>query len=274
MAGRVAIVITLVAAFAATARPIADGDGRSAWRMIGHDPANTRNQPDEHKIRRSNVHRLAVKWIATTTGDVSATPAVVDDAVYFGDFGGTLWKLDAETGDVIWSRLVSDYTGIAGDIARTSPSVVGNTLIVGGLRGPNMLGINAKTGERRWMTQVHPDPKGIMTGSPVVVGDTVFTGVSASGAGGPDATFRGAIVALERAHRRNPVADLLAARQRRRRRRVCRRHHVLPARGRCSRRPRLRHIRPAIHRTRERHRLPCGKRQGVRGRVRAARGVL
>ena len=59
-----------------------------------------------------------------------------------------------------------------------------------------MLGINARTGELRWITQVHPDPKGIMTGSPVVVGDTIFTGVSASGAGGPQATFRGAIVAL------------------------------------------------------------------------------
>src|SRR2546430_3814984 len=59
-----------------------------------------------------------------------------------------------------------------------------------------MLGIDAKTGELRWMTQVHPDPKGIMTGSPVLAGDTIYTGVSASGASGPNATFRGAIVAL------------------------------------------------------------------------------
>jgi outer membrane protein assembly factor BamB len=36
-----------------------------------------------------------------------------------------------------------------------------------------------------------------MTGSPVVAGDRVFTRVSASGAGGPNATFRGAIVALD-----------------------------------------------------------------------------
>ena len=35
-----------------------------------------------------------------------------------------------------------------------------------------------------------------MTGSPVLAGDTIYTGVSASGAGGPNATFRGAIVAL------------------------------------------------------------------------------
>ena len=98
------------------------------------------------------MHRLALKWVATTAGDVSATPAVVDGAVYFGDFGGMLWKLDAETGEVIWSHLVSDYTGIAGDIARTSPSLVGQH--ARGRRphgGPNMLGINAKTGELRWI---------------------------------------------------------------------------------------------------------------------------
>src|SRR3989442_384084 len=75
-------------------------------------------------------------------------------------------------------------------------ALAGNTLVVGDLRHPNMLGIDAKTGELRWMTQVHPDPKGIMTGSPVLAGDTIYTGVSASGAAGPNATFRGAIVAL------------------------------------------------------------------------------
>src|SRR5262245_28694097 len=195
-ASRIVLAFAVLAALTSTARPHATVDGGQEWRMIGHDPQNSRNQPFEHKIRPSNAHRLALKWVATTAGDVSATPAVVDGAVYFGDFGGMLWKLDADTGAVIWSHLVADYTGIAGDLARTSPSLVGNTLIVGDLRHPNMLGINARTGELRWMTQVHPDPKGIMTGSPVVVGDTVFTGVSASGAGGPQATFRGAIVAL------------------------------------------------------------------------------
>jgi polyvinyl alcohol dehydrogenase (cytochrome) len=192
---RIALVFTLAAAFGA-AQPTARDDDESQWRMIGHDPANTRNQPDEHTIGAGNAHRLALKWVATTTGDVSATPAVVDDAVYFGDFGGTLWKLDARTGKVIWSHLVSDYTGIQGDVARTSPSLIGNTLIVGDLRHPDMLGIDARTGDLRWLTQVHPDPKGIMTGSPVLSGDVIFTGVSASGAAGPGATFRGAIVAL------------------------------------------------------------------------------
>ena len=167
------------------------------WPMIGHDPADTRSQPFEHIIGPSNVHLLTAKWIAPTTGDVSATPAVADGAVYFGDFGGTLWKLNAETGEVIWSHSVADYTGIANDVARTSPTLFKDLVIVGDLKAPKLLGIDTRTGALRWITDVHPDPKGIMTGSPVLAGDTIFTGVSASGASGPNATFRAAIVAVD-----------------------------------------------------------------------------
>src|SRR5215831_14334518 len=190
------VIVGLLAAVAGIARVFATTGGGPDWGMIGNDSANSRNQPIERSIGPENVNRLAQKWVATTTGDVSATPAVVDGAVYFGDFGGMLWKLDAETGKVIWSHAVGDYTGLSGDIARTSPSVAGNTLVVGDLRHPYMLGINKDSGELRWITQVHPDPKGIMTGSPVLAGDTIYTGVSASGASGPGATFRGSIVAL------------------------------------------------------------------------------
>ena len=162
------------------------------WRMIGHDSTNTRNQPFERTIGPANVSHLSLKWTAMTAGDVSATPAVVNGAVYFGDFGGTLWKLDAETGHMIWSHKVPDYTGNAGDYARTSPSLAGNTLVVGDLKHPDMLGIDATDGRLLWRTQVHPDPKGIMTGSPVLAGNTIYTGVSASGPAGPGATFRDA----------------------------------------------------------------------------------
>lgn len=179
-------------------------DPEANWRMIGRNPKNSRNQPFERRISPSNVHKLAPKWVATVAGDVSATPAVVNGAVYFGDFGGMLWKLDAKTGAVIWSHKVPDYTGNAGDYARTSPSLARNTLVVGVIKGstavpgPNMLGIDATTGALRWKTQIHPDSHAAMTGSPVLVGDTIITGVSANGASNPaTATFRGAIVALD-----------------------------------------------------------------------------
>ena len=192
----IALGVALLTLLTGAAQILATVGGGPNWGMIGDDSTNSRNQPLEHTIGPSNANQLALKWVAATAGDVSATPAVVNGAVYFGDFGGMLWSLDAGTGQVIWSHLVSDYTGISGDVARTSPSLAGNTLVVGDLRHPNMLGIDATTGDLLWNTQVHPDPKGIMTGSPVLAGDTIYTGVSASGAGGPNATFRGAIVAL------------------------------------------------------------------------------
>ncbi len=135
LAASIAAVAGVVRIAAAHEDRDADDRGRHrrGWPMIGHDPADTRSQPFERIVGPSNVHRLAVKWTAPTTGDVSATPAVADGAVYFGDFGGTLWKLNAETGEVIWSHLVADYTGIAGDLARTSPSLFKDILVVGDL---------------------------------------------------------------------------------------------------------------------------------------------
>src|SRR5262245_15426555 len=145
--GRIASAIVTMGVVAGVTVALAVAAGGPDWGTIGHDPANSRSQPYERTITPANVHRLAPTWVATTAGDVSATPAVVNGAVYFGDFGGMLWKLDAETGRVLWSHAVSEYTGIPGDLARTSPSVAGNTLVVGDLRAPKLLGIDARTGE-------------------------------------------------------------------------------------------------------------------------------
>jgi polyvinyl alcohol dehydrogenase (cytochrome) len=208
---KIALIVALLAALAGVSRTIAQDDGkeharnedeerekdgrrhRPDWPMIGQDSRNTRNQPFERDISPANVQRLAPKWVATTTGDVSATPAVVNGAVYFGDFGGTFWKLDAETGAVVWSHLVSDYTGIPGDISRTSPSLAGNTLVIGDLSAPIMMGIDARTGDLSWSTRLDPDPHAIMTGSPVLAEDTIYVGTSQSGV----STYPGALVALD-----------------------------------------------------------------------------
>lgn len=162
------------------------------WRTIGNDPGNNRTQLLERKIGVDDVSHLTVKWTASIAGDVSATPAVVDGAVYFGDFGGMEWKLDAATGHIIWSRKVSDYTGIDGDTSRSSPSLAGETLVIGDLHAANMIGIDAKSGDRRWITSLDPDPHAIVTGSPVLADGSIFVGTSQAGA----STYPAALVAL------------------------------------------------------------------------------
>jgi len=42
--------------------------------------------------------------VFTTGGDVSATPTVDGDAVYFPDWGGNLFAVEKDSGRLIWSH--------------------------------------------------------------------------------------------------------------------------------------------------------------------------
>src|SRR5437763_4260633 len=105
-----------------------DGESRSKWPMFGQNLQNTASNAGELKISTLNVALLAPKWVKETGGDVSARAAVVDGVVYFPDWGGTVWALDARTGAVIWQHQLSDYGLPAGTISRTSPAVQDDTV--------------------------------------------------------------------------------------------------------------------------------------------------
>src|SRR5258705_10969393 len=81
----IALLVAVLAGSAGAARTFANGGSGFGWRMIGHDSSNSRNQPFERTIGPANASRLAVKWIATTAGDVSATPAVAGGAGFLRD---------------------------------------------------------------------------------------------------------------------------------------------------------------------------------------------
>jgi polyvinyl alcohol dehydrogenase (cytochrome) len=204
-----ALVTTIALAFIALQHTSADvGRFIPTWPMIGHDIANTRNQPFERRISRRNVDRLSPRWTFTTAGDVSATPAVGHEtdkergrghrrlALYFPDWGGVLWKLDAETGKVLWSHDISEYNGIEDSISRTSPALAHGLVLVADLNG-NMMGIDAATGNLRWLTELDPNPNTIVTTSPVVHGNTLFIATSSSGGGDARLIFRGSMIALD-----------------------------------------------------------------------------
>ncbi len=182
-----------------------DGESRSEWPMFGHNYQNTASNDTERKISTANVARLAPKWVATTGGAVSARAAVVDGVVYFPDWGGNLWALDAATGAVIWQHQLTDYGLPAGVLSRTSPAVQNGMVYIGTqIVGAYLLAIDAKTGALRWMTQLETSPAAVLTGSPAVFRDVVYTGVSgfleettlAENPSYPCCTFRGSAVAV------------------------------------------------------------------------------
>jgi polyvinyl alcohol dehydrogenase (cytochrome) len=196
-------------AAAAPARTSPDG-----WPAAGHDIANTHNATAEHTIRPGNASRLSTAWRVTTSGDVRTTPTVSDGTVYAPDSGGTLWAVAADTGRVRWSHSVVDYTGIAGDVSRTSPAVYGDELVLGDSapldlsgHGPGavVVAVDRRTGQLLWRTQVDTHPAAVVTSSPVIYQGTIYVGVSSNeevvsaGPGYLCCSFRGSVVALDTA---------------------------------------------------------------------------
>src|SRR3954447_25755621 len=100
-----------------------DAGERAAWPLMGRDLANSRSQPAENQIGPGNVAKLTNAWTFTTGGDVSATPTVVENTLYFPDWGGNLYAVQAQTGHMLWSHRIEDYNHRPGSISRVSPAV-------------------------------------------------------------------------------------------------------------------------------------------------------
>jgi polyvinyl alcohol dehydrogenase (cytochrome) len=178
-------LLVLVAAFLLLGAASADSGSEGLWFTAGQDPTNTRWQAAETRIGVENAAQLAPRWTFTTGGDVSATPAVDGNTVYVPDWAGNLFAVDKKTGAQVWSHKIGDYTGIAGDIARTTPAVAGNKLILGdqGGRlggGANVVAVSKQTGNLLWKTKVESHPFGIVTQSAVMSSDNkvVYVGVA------------------------------------------------------------------------------------------------
>jgi polyvinyl alcohol dehydrogenase (cytochrome) len=88
---------------------------------------------------------------------------------------------NASTGTVVWSQQVSTITGVAGDFARATPAITGNTLIIGSQTGrffspqngvfstqPQVFALDTRTGSLLWKTAVDQTPQAYVTNSAVI----------------------------------------------------------------------------------------------------------
>src|SRR5258707_6585699 len=204
------VLTTLLLSTSALSAQNRSHESRSGqWRIAGQNLSNSWSQPAEHSRKPANVQGLTPKWVFTTGGDVSATPTVDGDAVYFPDWGGNLFAVEKESGRLIWSHKISDYDGVTGAISRVSPAVDGEQLIIGDIessnkvhKGENVMAVDRQSGTLRWMTQVETHPAAIITGSPGIFDGVVYIGVSSSeetlalDPNYPCCSFRGSMVAL------------------------------------------------------------------------------
>jgi len=204
------LIIVLLSVSAVSGRGQSDESQSGQWRIAGQNLSNSWSQPAEHSINPANVNGLTPKWVFTTGGDVSATPTVDGNAVYFPDWGGNLFAVEKDTGRLIWSHKISEYDGVEGAVSRVSPAVDGNQVIIGDIpnskqahKGANVISVDRQTGAIQWMTQVDTHPAAIITGSPVLFDGMVYIGISSSeetlalNPAYPCCSFRGSVVALD-----------------------------------------------------------------------------
>jgi polyvinyl alcohol dehydrogenase (cytochrome) len=158
------------------------------WPNFGGNLANTASATTPGTSMALNqIGYLKTKWVFTTGGDVSARAAVVNGTVYFPDWGGNLWALDAQSGHLAWGHQIADYFGApAGSMhSRTSPAVANGIVYIGTQEGAYLLAINASNGALVWKKQLESDdPYAIVTCSPAVSNGVVYTGVASLAEGG------------------------------------------------------------------------------------------
>jgi polyvinyl alcohol dehydrogenase (cytochrome) len=215
-AGGVAVCGLLITAIpAALAQDEDTSDDQ--WTMGGQNLNNSRNQ-DDTGISPQNVAKLKTKWIFTAGGDITATPAVANGIIYFPDFAGNFYAVNANTGALVWQRTVASWTGIGGDFARNDPAIYGDLVILGNQAGnfaswngtnlingggAKVIAVEAATGNKKWVTQVEAFPAAMVTSSPIIYNGIVYVGVAsaeeatAANPSYPCCVSRGSVVALD-----------------------------------------------------------------------------
>jgi polyvinyl alcohol dehydrogenase (cytochrome) len=184
---------------------LAVSSNSATWLTSGQSRTNWRFQPAEKTISNSNAANLKVKFAIQNNGggDVSATPSVADGTVYYPDWAGNLYSVDANSGATNWSVNLSTLTGVAGMTSRTTPTIVGNTLIVATQKQGWLLALSRKDGRLLWQTQLDSHPLAVLTQSPAFFNGTLYIGVSsieeliAADPTYPCCTFRGSMLAVD-----------------------------------------------------------------------------
>jgi outer membrane protein assembly factor BamB len=157
------------------APPAEGGD----WPMYGASHDNHREQTAETTISPANVANLGLAWKLDTPdgGVIHSVPTVADGCVFFGTDLGSIFAVNADTGEVVWHRPLVDNgngsnpfqgAGIVG-----APAIEDGRVHVGvTTRSASVaLALDQVTGEILWSTNIDTDSGGGVDSSPVPFGD-------------------------------------------------------------------------------------------------------
>ena len=131
------------------------------------------------EVDRTNVGELQLAWSWGLEAGVSqTTPLVHDGVMYVANPGHVVQALDARNGDFIWEyrREIEDAARRPG--AQMRSLAIYQDLIILNTFDAHVVGLNARTGEVRWDTDVMPDEDGYgFTSGPVVADGVIIAGL-------------------------------------------------------------------------------------------------
>jgi polyvinyl alcohol dehydrogenase (cytochrome) len=167
----------------------ADSSG-AGWPAYGHDGANTRTNVTDGGLAAGDVGSLAVDWELDGLVGVTGTPTVADGFAFFGDWRGTIWAVDAATGDEVWQAPLGGF--VVGAVAVAEEAVFASS-------GRTLVRLDRDTGEEMWRVETHDHPHAQINASPVVVEDLVIQGTASfeNTVVKDDYSFRGTIAAYD-----------------------------------------------------------------------------
>jgi len=150
---------------------------------VGANLANQRHST-LRGIDRSNVGRLGAAWSVhledgRTTGNMQATPVVVDGVMYISSGTNNVFAIDAVTGAIRWK-----YTSPATTGNLTNRGVVvAEGKVFAGQRDNSLVALDQRSGQLLWKTQLAPSGQGYTAAPTVYYDGLVYIGV-AGGEGG------------------------------------------------------------------------------------------
>lgn len=91
------------------------------WRSYGRDLSNTRHQAREKVLSAGDAPFLTPAWTFSTvaaggTGDITGTPAIAGECLFFASTEGWVFALNADTGKLIWKKQIPYGGGVNGSV--------------------------------------------------------------------------------------------------------------------------------------------------------------
>ena len=174
-----------------------------SWTSAGNGLTNDHDASAEFILGRATLPYLSLRWAFTASGEVQSTPTVEKDAVYVSDSGGSVWRLDAVTGQPVWQARLPSLTGNPASYSRVSPAITPDAVIVGDQASGTVFALSKSDGALLWKTTIATNRGAIITSSPIASDGVIYVGVASNQETLADKVpgfvpdFRGSVAALD-----------------------------------------------------------------------------